>query len=144
MKHYMEKGAETIKDKKGTIIAIIVYNDYQKEGVGFFTAANFSQQLAFISHKSGKTIGAHVHSVSKRDIQLTQETLFVKKGKLKVNFYDDEKTYFDSRILGSGDVILLTAGGHGFEILEDVNMIEVKQGPYLNDSDKVSFKGIEN
>jgi len=140
----MEKGAETIKDKKGTIIAIIVYNDYQKEGVGFFTAANFSQQLAFISHKSGKTIGAHVHSVSKRDIQLTQETLFVKKGKLKVNFYDDEKTYFDSRILGSGDVILLTAGGHGFEILEDVNMIEVKQGPYLNDSDKVSFKGIEN
>lgn len=139
----MQKGTEIIKDKNGNTIAIIVYNDFQKEGVSFFTSDNFSQQLAFISHKSGKTIGAHVHNIAKRDIHLTQETLFVKKGKLKVNLYDDDKNYFDSRVLGQGDVILLTSGGHGFEILEDVDMVEVKQGPYLNDNDKVRFKGVE-
>lgn len=139
----MQKGTEIIKDKSNNTIAIIIYNNYQGEGVNFFTPGDFSQQLAFISHKTGKIIGAHVHAVSKRDIHLTQETLFIKKGKLKVNFYDNDKNYFDLRILEKGDVILLADGGHGFEILEDVEMIEVKQGPYLNDNDKVGFRGVE-
>lgn len=139
----MQKGTEVIKDKEGKIIAIIVYNDYQKQGIDFFTPGEFSQQLAFISHKAGKTIGAHAHNACRRDISLTQETLFVKKGKLKVNFYDDNKDYFDNRILEGGDVILLASGGHGFEILEDVDMIEVKQGPYISDDYKNTFKGIE-
>ena len=139
----MEKGVEIIKDKNGNTIAIIVYNDYQKEGVSFFTPGDFSQQLAFISHKSGKTIGAHIHSVSKRDIHLTQETLFIKKGELRVNFYDNDKNYFDSRTLAGGDIVMLCSGGHGFEVVKDVEMVEVKQGPYLDDKDKVRFKGIE-
>lgn len=139
----MKKNSEIVKDKKDSIIAIIVYNDYQKEGVNFFTPGDFSQQLAFISHKTGKVIEAHTHNVSKRDIHLTQETLFIKKGKLRVNFYDNNKNYFDSRILEKGDVILLAGGGHGFEVLEDVEMIEVKQGPYLSDGDKSVFKGVE-
>lgn len=140
----MQKGTEIIKDKKGSTIAIIVYNDYQKDGINFLTPGDFSQQLAFISHKSGKTIGAHAHNVCERDMSLTQETLFIKKGKLRVNFYNDSKNYFDSRILGAGDVVLLAGGGHGFEILEDVDMIEVKQGPYISDDYKNQFKGIES
>lgn len=138
----MEKNIETIKDKDN-IVAIVIYNSFNKEGTTFFTPDDFSQQLAFISHKSGKIIEAHVHNVSERNIHLTQETLFVKKGKLKINFYDNDKNYFDSRILESGDIILLSGGGHGFEFLTDVDMVEVKQGPYLNDNDKVRFKGIE-
>lgn len=140
----MEKGVEFIKDKKENIVAIIIYRDYQKDGVEFFTPDNFSQQLALISHKTGHIIEAHTHNIVKRDIHLTQETLFIKKGKLKVNFYDRDKNYFDSRVLRSGDTILLADGGHGFEILEDVDMIEVKQGPYLSDKDKSRFKGVED
>lgn len=141
-KQKMKKNIEIIKNKKD-IIAIIIYNNYKKKGITFSTPADFSQQLAFISHKSGKIIEAHVHNISKRDIRITQETLFIKKGKLKVNFYDNAKKYFDSRTLEAGDVILLAGGGHGFECLEDVDMVEVKQGPYLNDRDKIRFKGIE-
>lgn len=140
----MEKGAEIIKDINGNIIAVIVYDDYHKEGINFLTPADFSQQLAFLSHKSGKTIEAHVHNIAERDIRLTQETLFIKKGKLKINFYDNKKNYFESRTLCPGDTILLASGGHGFEFLEDTEIIEVKQGPYLNDNDKVRFRGIES
>lgn len=137
------KGTEVIKDKNGNTIAIIIYNDYQKEGVSFFTSQNFSQQLAHMSHKKGKIIGAHTHQPVKRDIHLTQETLLIKRGKLKVNFYDNNNKYFDARTLSAGDVILLASGGHGFEVLEDIEMIEVKQGPYLNEDYKTKFKGIE-
>lgn len=134
---------ETIKNKDN-IIAIIIYNNYQKEGVEFFTPADFSQQLAFMSHKKGKVISAHSHNIAKRDIHFTQETLIIKKGKLKVNLYDSENNYFDSRILETGDIIFLASGGHGFEVLEDLKMIEVKQGPHMGtEEDKVRFKGIE-
>ena len=71
----------------------------------------------------------------------TQETLFIKKGKLLVDFYDDEQSYLESRELVAGDVVLLIRGGHGFEVLEDLEMIEVKQGPYAGDQDKVRFVG---
>lgn len=133
------KNVEIIKNREN-IIAIIIYNNYQKEGVEFFTPADFSQQIAFMSHKKGKIIGAHSHNISKRDIHFTQETLVIKKGKLKVNLYDLENNYFLSKILGAGDVIFLASGGHGFEVLEDLEMIEVKQGPYLGDNDKAIFK----
>jgi hypothetical protein len=58
---------------------------------------------------------------------------------LRVDFYDDQRRYLSSRILGAGDVILLVSGGHGFEVLEEVEMFEVKQGPYLGDQDKTPF-----
>ncbi len=139
----MAENTETIKDKNGGTVAIIIYKDYCKEGIEFFTPADFSQQLAFLSHKTGKVIQAHTHNIVKRDIRLTQETLVIKKGKVKFNFYDGNNDYFDSRILGAGDVILLSSGGHGLEILEDTDMVEIKQGPYLSDDDKTRFKGIE-
>lgn len=143
----MTKGVEFIKNGDN-IIAIIIYNDYrndsEREGTEYVTPNHFSQQLASTYHKAGKTVEAHVHNPVKREINFTQETLFIKSGKLKINFYDDDKNYFDARILEKGDAILLCSGGHGFEFLEDVKIIEVKQGPYLQDSDKVRFKGIEN
>ena len=68
----------------------------------------------------------------------------IKKGKLRVDFYDDNQTYIKSHILESGDVILLATGGHGFEVLEEVEMIEVKQGPYAGELDKTRFEGIDS
>ncbi|GDX36832.1 hypothetical protein LBMAG18_13430 [Alphaproteobacteria bacterium] len=127
------------------ILAIIVKNNFKKDGVEFFTPNDFSQQLGYMSHKKGKIIDSHVHNPVKREVHLTKEVLFIKKGKLRVDFYDDNQVYLDkSVILQEGDVILLAYGGHGFEALEDIEMIEVKQGPFVGDQDKIRFTGINN
>jgi mannose-6-phosphate isomerase-like protein (cupin superfamily) len=93
-------------------------------------------------HPAGKVIEPHVHNPVPREVQYTQEVLFIKKGILRVDFYDEEQKYLESRTLSRGDVILLATGGHGFEVLEEIEMIEVKQGPYAGDEDKTRFKGI--
>ncbi len=66
----------------------------------------------------------------------------IKKGKLRVDFYSEQQQYLESRVLVDGDVILLVMGGHGFEVLEEIEMIEVKQGPYIGEQDKTRFTGI--
>ncbi len=134
---------EKIKNKQN-IMAIIVRSDFSKKGVSFFTPNDFSQQLAFMKHPKGKNIEPHVHNSVKRSVLFTQEVLFIKKGRLRVDFYDDEKEYLESRVLNSGDVILLASGGHGFEVLQDLEMFEVKQGPYARDKDKTRFEGIKD
>lgn len=133
---------EEIKYKEETL-AIIIYSNFQKEGVEFFTPNEFSQQLAFMKHPEGKTIAPHVHNPVKREVHFTKEVLFIRKGKLRVDFYNDNQQYIKSKVLNAGDVILLAKGGHGFEVLEELEMIEVKQGPYAGDADKTRFEGIE-
>lgn len=128
--------------KKDKLLAIIIKNDHTCNGVDFITPGEFSQQLAYMHHPAGKVIDAHIHNVVYRNVVYTQEVLFIKKGKLRVDFYDDYKDYLESCILEAGDTILLTSGGHGFKVLEEVEMIEVKQGPYAGDQDKTRFAGI--
>ncbi len=128
--------------KKEKLLAMIIKNDYVCEGVDFITPDEYSQQVAYMHHPAGKVIDAHVHNLVHRNIVLTQEVLFIKKGKLRVDFYDDYEDYLESVILEAGDVILLVSGGHGFKILEETEMIEVKQGPYSGEADKKRFTGI--
>jgi mannose-6-phosphate isomerase-like protein (cupin superfamily) len=124
------------------ILAIIISKDFHKPGIHFFTPDEFSQQIAYMSHPKGKVIQPHTHNPVYREVMYTQEVLFLKKGKLRVDFYDNQQQYLESRILESGDVILLSSGGHGFEVLEEIEMIEVKQGPYVKEQDKTRFIGI--
>lgn len=131
---------EQIVNERGQIMAIIISNKFNEKGIHFFTPNEFSQQLAYMNHPAGKIIEPHYHNAVQRNVIFTQEVLIIKKGKLKVDFYDDDLTYAQSRILEEGDVILLSAGGHGFEVLEEIEMIEVKQGPYQGESDKTRFK----
>ena len=119
--------------------AIIVRKDFNNQGINFFTPNDYSQQLAYMSHPKGKDIQPHIHKKVQREVHFTQETLFIRKGKLQVDFYTDEKEYLESRTLDAGDVILLIKGGHGFKVLEDLEMFEVKQGPYAGDEDKLRF-----
>lgn len=121
------------------IIAIIIRHNFTKDGIEFFTPGDFSQQLGYMKHKKGESIQEHIHVLHVREVQYTQETLFIKKGRVKVNFYHQDKSFFTSRELTTGDVILLASAGHGFEFLEETEMIEVKQGPYCGDQDKVRF-----
>jgi len=123
-------------------LAIILRAEFKKEGIHFFTPNELSQQLAYMHHPAGKIIQPHVHNPVLREVTYTQEVLFIKKGKLRVDFYNDNQQYLESRILESGDVILLVTGGHGFEVLEEIEMIEVKQGPYVGEQEKTRFIGI--
>jgi hypothetical protein len=126
---------------EGCLFAVIVSHRYDKPGISFFTPNELSQQLAYMHHPAGKIIEAHVHNPVAREVRLTQETLLIKRGKLRVDFYDDGQNYLESRVLEAGDVILLIQGGHGFEVLEELEMFEVKQGPYAGDADKTRFSG---
>ena len=121
------------------IIAVIIPSDYEKDGIEFFTPDNFSQQLAYMKRPEGYAIPSHVHNFVPREVQFTQEVLFIKSGKVRVDFYDDKQNYLESRILNPGDVILLAHGGHGFVMLEESEIIEVKQGPYAGEKDKTRF-----
>jgi len=121
------------------LLAIIISNKFDEDGIHFFTPDEFSQQLAFMKHPKGKQIQAHVHNSVPREVEYTQEVLFIRKGKVRVDFFDNEQNYLESSILGENDVILLAHGGHGFEILEETEMIEVKQGPYAGEKDKTRF-----
>ena len=125
--------------QKNEIYAIILRSSYQEEGIKFLTPDNFSQQLGYMKRPKGYVIQPHIHNEIKRSVTLTQEVLFVKTGKVKVNFYDNDKIFKESVILQKGDFILLAAGGHGFEMLEQSELIEVKQGPYSGDGDKTRF-----
>ncbi len=128
-----------IKDPAGETLAIIIKADYSREGIEFFTPGEYSQQLAYMKHPTGKLIDPHVHNAVRRQVHMTQEVLVIKTGKLRVDFYTDEKAYLKSYLLEQGDVILLASGGHGFEVIEDMEMYEIKQGPYAGDDDKTRF-----
>ncbi len=129
--------------KKSKLLAMIIRNDYDCDGVDFITPGDYSQQMAYMHHPTGKVIDAHVHNLVHRNVVMTQEVLFIKKGVLRVDFYDEYEDYLESRDLYAGDIILLVSGGHGFQVLEEVEMIEVKQGPYAGNEDKKRFDGIE-
>ena len=123
------------------LLAVIIRTDYSKDGIEFFTPDDFSQQLAYMNRPAGYRITPHIHNKVQREVFYTQEVLFIKKGKVKIDFYDDGQRCIDTRILETGDVILLASGGHGFTMLESTEMIEVKQGPFVGEQDKTRFEG---
>jgi len=132
---------EKITDQNAEL-AIIVRSSFSQPGINFFTPNDYSQQLAYMNHPTGKEIQPHVHKKVQREVHYTQETLFIRRGKLQVDFYSEDQEYLESRVLEAGDVILLIKGGHGFKVLEDLEMFEVKQGPYAGDEDKIKFTPI--
>jgi mannose-6-phosphate isomerase-like protein (cupin superfamily) len=125
------------------VLGIIIRSSFQADGIHFFTNDNDSQQLGYMSRPLGYEIKPHRHNLVQREVHLTQEVLFIKSGKVRVDFYSNEQEYLESRILYKGDVILLSDGGHGFKMLEPSEIIEVKQGPYCGEQDKVRFEPID-
>jgi hypothetical protein len=127
-------------ESSGKLLGLIVRSRHDQPGITFFTPNDLSQQLAYMHHPAGKTIEPHVHNPMPRQVLMTQETLLIRRGKLRVDFFDETRSYVTSRVLASGDVLLLVQGGHGFEVLEELEMFEVKQGPYTSDADKTRFE----
>ncbi len=121
-------------------IALIIRADFDADGLHFFTPDSFSQQVAYMRHPKDKVITPHVHNLVARQVLYTQEVLLVRKGRVEVNLYTSQKSFLTSRVLGAGDLILLCGGGHSFRMLEETSMIEIKQGPYSGDNDKIRFE----
>lgn len=117
----------------GRTAAIIVRSSFRPDGIQFVTPDDYSQQLGFMTRPAGYEIQPHIHLPVNRVASMTQEVLYVRTGRVRVDFYREDETLVESREISTGDVILLSTAGHGFVMLEDTELIEVKQGPYLED-----------
>ena len=128
---------EEIKSEKGELIALVVRRDFEKDGVNFVSKPEFPLQLGISSYKNGEEIKAHVHIEREITINKNQEVVHIKRGKTRVDLYDSQGENIKSVELSAGDTIFFVDGGHGFEMLEDTKILEVKQGPYFGkDKDK--------
>jgi mannose-6-phosphate isomerase-like protein (cupin superfamily) len=137
--HASQSAIEAIAHQ-GQTLAIIIRAGHRRDGIEFLTPPAFSQQLAYMRRPQGYVIDPHVHNRVIREIHYTHEVLFIRRGRLRVDFFSDARQYVESRVLTDGDVILLAGGGHGFEMLEETEIIEVKQGPYDGEKDKTRFE----
>jgi hypothetical protein len=125
-------------------LAIILPANFSADGIHFLTPDAFSQQLGYMKRPQGYVIAPHDHNPVPRVIEWTQEVLFIKSGKVRLDIYaPDSREYLESRILGPGDVVLLAHGGHGLVMLEESEIIEVKQGPYAGEVDKTRFQAVD-
>ena len=129
------KNVEYLKSKK-KLIAIIIKNNFKKKGINFLTPNKLSLQVGYMNHSKNHKIRPHHHLKQKRVVHNTNEILYIKKGKLRVNFFLNRKKY-THRILNSGDLIAIVSGGHGFDIIENTEIIEIKQGPFSKKKDKI-------
>tara|TARA_B100001540_G_C15785363_1_gene632988 strand:- start:1003 stop:1434 length:432 start_codon:yes stop_codon:yes gene_type:complete len=123
------------------LYALIVRSKYKKKkGISFFTDKNATQQFGYMNHKKNHIILPHRHNKRHSKIDITTEVIIILDGILRVDFYNNKEKYLFSKKLYSNDLIMLSNGGHGFKVLKDVKMIEVKQGPYSLSKDKVKFE----
>ena len=129
---------------KGKVMALIMRRGIEPEGVNFYTSADNSLQLGVIRHKQGFKVKPHIHKRSTRTIEYTQEVLHIEYGCVEVEFYDDNGTKIGAEILNANDTILQISGGHGFNMLEDSQIIEVKQGPYRGVEDDKQIVEVNN
>lgn len=123
-------------------LALVLRHDFKADGIKFFTPGNYSQQLGYMKRPEKYVIPPHVHNPVEIQVLYTKEVLIIKSGRVRVDFYSEGQLYLESAILNKGDIILLAFGGHGFEMLESSEIIEVKQGPYAGDSDKNCFSPV--
>tara|TARA_B100000408_G_scaffold117730_1_gene95934 strand:- start:101 stop:532 length:432 start_codon:yes stop_codon:yes gene_type:complete len=134
---------EKILHKK-RLFALIVRRQFRKKsGINFFTSKIATQQFGFMKHEKNHFIKPHKHNKRLTRILRTTEVILLLKGTLRVDFYDDKYKYLFSKKINERDIIMLIHGGHGFKVLKNVEMIEVKQGPYSLASDKIKFKTVD-
>ena len=125
---------------KKKLYALIVDNKYkQKKGITFFSSDDLPQQFGYMNQKKNHIILPHIHNKRSTKIMITTEIIIILKGILRVDFYDQIQKYMFSKILKKGQIIFLMHGAHGFKVLKNVQMIEVKQGPFNKNIDKIKF-----
>ena len=134
----MKKNHELIIYKKKHY-AEIIRSGLKVKTTNFFSPANSSFQFGLLAHKKGFEEPAHYHRSFKRTIKDLQQMFVVQKGKVRVDLYSDSKKLIRKVTLKKGDAIILIQGIHAIKVLEDMQCVSVKQGPFLgSDFDKVN------
>jgi len=133
---------EIIYKKK--LYALIIKKSFRKKkGISFFTKNDSNQQIGYMKHSKNHLIKPHLHLKRLTKIFITSEVIILQKGKLRIDFYDNKKKYLFSIYVNKNEIIMLVHGGHGFKIIKDVEMLEIKQGPYVSSKDKIKFDKID-
>ena len=128
---------------KKKLLALIVRGRYRnKKGITFFTQRESTQQFGYMKHEKKYIIKPHLHKKRLTRILYTTEVILLLKGIVRVDFYTHSKKYLFSKLLKQKDIIMLVSGGHGFKILKNAEMLEIKQGPYNLIKDKIKFENI--
>jgi mannose-6-phosphate isomerase-like protein (cupin superfamily) len=131
-------GIEIIRQGRA-LLAYVVRADATRAATSFFTGEEASFQAGFVVYPAGGAVVPHVHLPVARAVMGTSEMLLVRKGRCIVDIYGADRVLAASRELGTGDLVLLIDGGHGFRMLEDTVLLEVKQGPYSGQAEKERF-----
>jgi len=129
---------------KKKLYALIVRSKFRKKkGINFFTRDEDTQQFGYMKHDKNYEILPHYHKKRLTKVLMTTEVIILLKGILRIDFYNSKNKYLFSKKLYEKDLIMLVHGGHGFKVLKNVEMIEVKQGPYSLSGDKVKFSKVD-
>ena len=121
------------------LFALIYSSEDLEEGINFVTDDEAILQLGAMKRAKGYVIEPHIHTPFERNIVGTNEVMYLQEGRVKVTFFTEEKKFLEELILEKGQWIVFVKGGHGFEMLETSVLIEVKNGPYAHDMDKIRF-----
>ncbi len=130
---------EYIKTNDNVLTSIIIRRDYQPDSTTFVTGSELAQQVGFVVYPAGGIIKRHIHKNVDRQNISSSEALIVRSGRLEIDIFDQDKNLVATRLLESGDFVLMVSGGHGFRILEDTTLLEIKLGPYAGAADKELF-----
>jgi hypothetical protein len=130
---------KTITDENEQTLAYILHTSDLPNRTVFATPDDCPQQVGFIVHGAGSEIARHFHAPVERAIVGTPEVLVLLEGRCEIDVYDREQALVATRELQPGDVMVMVAGGHGFRMLEDTAMLEIKQGPYFGPDEKRQF-----
>ena len=134
----MDDGVELIRSGD-QVLCYIIHPDLQVQKTTFITPVDARQQVGFIVYPKGGAIRRHAHRPLERHLVGMSEVLIVRSGHAQMDIYDEAHQLVTTRDLLAGAVVVLVSGGHGFRLLEDTVMLEIKQGPYLGEQDKELF-----
>jgi hypothetical protein len=123
----------------GESLCYIIRSTMVPEKTTFLTPPEFKQQVGFVLYPANGEIAPHLHLPLERHLVGTSEVLIIKRGRCLLDVYNDNKELVATRELGTGDLMLMVGGGHGFRMLEDTVLLEVKQGPYTGVEEKERF-----
>ena len=126
-------------DKK-IVAKVFKYQNKSFKGIEFFTASNLNMQIGLMGHSKNHIIKPHFHINRKKIVKQMSELLIIFSGQLRVYVYNKKKLRDKSLILNKKDMILLISGGHGFKVLKKLEMLEIKQGPFIGEKDKMRLK----
>jgi quercetin dioxygenase-like cupin family protein len=123
----------------GPLLALLLSGTDDPAETTFPTPDELNLQIGFVVYPAGGEIQRHDHKPLERRIVGTTEVLVVRSGRCEIDLYDHDRQHVATRELRAGDVILIVGGGHGFRMLEDTVLLEVKQGPYTGLDEKERF-----